>query len=270
MTLPSKSMPCSQCQNRRCQLIRDCIASKILSEILHRLRRVKEKPWNIMQMPDCEHSSALRAPQPRRYWPYAAAPDLPADHRYYVAGAVAFKHAAYADAQAYFAKSLALGSFERPFRAMALFMLGQTATKAAQPVQAARYFQALRAAVEPNNSTLGSKSGGVQVDPLGLALSSLGAEAKLHLQALKDNSYPGAKIAVPRMIKLYLAQAAQERLQSNSLIQLPGSGFVSLRLALRYLRTHPEQLEAGLADRLTARYQLSSLAAILEIASGKA
>ena len=179
---------------------------------------------------------------------YAAAADLPADHRYYVAGAVAFKHAAYADAQAYFAKSLALGSFERPFRAMALFMLGQTATKAAQPVQAARYFQALRAAVEPNNSTLGSKSGGVQVDPLGLALSSLGAEAKLHLQALKDNSYPGAKIAVPRMIKLYLAQTAQERLQSNSLIQLPGSGFVSLRLALRYLRTHPEQLEAGLAD----------------------
>ncbi len=175
---------------------------------------------------------------------FAAAPDLPADHRNYVAGAVAFKHTAYADAQAYFEKSQ-LGSFERPYRGMALFMLGRTAAKLGQSVQAARYFQALRAAVDP---ALNSNNSGVQVDPLGLALSSLGEEASLHFQALKDNSFPSAKIAVSRMLKLYLAQAAQERQQANALIQLPGSGVASLRLALRYLRAHPEQLQAGLAD----------------------
>ena len=114
-------------------------------------------------------------------------------------------------------------------------MLGRTSAKLGQVENAARHYQQLRGLVEQSAS-----------DPLGLAVTSLGEEAGLHLAALKAGTFPAPKVAVPRMVKLYLGQAAQGYAQRG--FGRPGSGFASLRIAARFLAEHPKLLAAGLAD----------------------
>lgn len=119
---------------------------------------------------------------------FAAGEGLPPDVRNYTAGAVSYQHQQLDAAQEYFQSVLALPRDERRHRELwARFMLGRTASLHGDVAEATAHFEATRALVRS----------GVP-DRLGLAVASLGEEARLHLK-------PGG---IARAVKLYAQQAS--------------------------------------------------------------
>jgi tetratricopeptide (TPR) repeat protein len=175
---------------------------------------------------------------------YAAGADLPQDVRLYTAGAVDFHAGAWKAANARFQAVLALADENRHLRAVwAAYMLGRGYGKLGDIAAAAAAFRKTRdLAIEG------------EPDPMGLAVSSLGEEAKLHLdraQALAiDGNLPRTaqglaeyKQEMAAAVGLYAQQTAYE---SNR-------GMQSLRIVADMLINDPVQLAAAIADPTTQK-----------------
>ena len=131
--------------------------------------------------------AAMRA-APDSRWALAAAGGLPKAIRLYTGGAVAFLHHNLTDAREYFSFVLALPPAEAAPRAVwAQYMLGRIAAKAGRPDEAEAAWKTLRGRVAQGAP-----------DPLGLAVASLGDQARLALD----------RGDVPEAIKLYAEQVA--------------------------------------------------------------
>lgn len=163
---------------------------------------------------------------------YAAGGEsMPEAVRAYTAGAVGYQRRQLDKAQRYFARVLALNPGEggREQRAVwASFMLGRVASLQADPALAATHFATTRGLV---------RSG--LADPLGLAVASLGEEAKLYL-------HPGT---IAKAVALYARQAAYRS----------ASGVGSLLEVARLLLKDPALLDEGIADATTRRLVLQCL-----------
>jgi tetratricopeptide (TPR) repeat protein len=174
------------------------------------------------------------------------AADIAPAHRFYLAGAVAFNAGDFAAALPYFEQA-AMTPDAPPQALWARFMAGRSAARLGQSVRSAEHFQALRRAVEAGAD-----------DGLGLAFTSLGEEAKLHFDRLKAMANVRAadapqkavmREAVRRMLRLYLAQTAQERaVVQPYMSSTPGSGAESLRKVSVWLIDQPEILAASITD----------------------
>jgi hypothetical protein len=176
---------------------------------------------------------------------FAAGPNLPAAHRAYLAGAVAFKTKAFASALQWFEQAAALPDAPQQ-QLWARFMAGRSAARLGQSVRAAKHFQAVRHEVEAGANDL-----------LGLAFTSLGEEAAVHFQRLKSmanirapNAAQKARMheSARRMVQLYLAQVSQERDSATYLANTPGSGTESLRQVSVWLIDQPAILEASISE----------------------
>ncbi|MBF0308209.1 MAG: hypothetical protein HQL56_01610 [Magnetococcales bacterium] len=119
---------------------------------------------------------------------YAAGHGLPEAVRHYAAGAVAFRRGAWEAARNHFEAVLSRPEEERGFREVwALYMLGRLEAKQDHREAAARHFEQVRQRVSEGLA-----------DPLGLAVASLGEEARLHL-------IPGS---LAKALALYAKQAS--------------------------------------------------------------
>jgi len=160
---------------------------------------------------------------------FAMGADLPTEARHYVAGAVAFAKETPNAAAEHFRAVLALPAGERAHYGLwAQYMLGRIAYGEQRYADAAAAFAAVRADV----------AGGTD-DPLGLAASSLGDEARAHLDAGEDAA----------AIALYAQQAA---LASQS-------GRDSLLFVARAIMRDGSRLQRDLGDPLTQRLLVAYL-----------
>ena len=161
---------------------------------------------------------------------YTAGAALAEDLRAYVAGAVGYRNGEFAVARDYFQASIAADSTPQARRVVwAQYMLGESFASLADPEAAAASYAAARAAV----------SAGAP-DPLGLAVASLGQEARLYLDA-----------APQRALALYVAQAATGSVSgANSTLFLARRAFADpLRLSA--------WVEDPLARRVAVAYAFS-------------
>jgi hypothetical protein len=149
--------------------------------------------------------------------------DLPPGVRLYTAGAVDFLHGNMSGAAGFFSGVLALPAANSAARAVwAQFMLGRVAAKAGNARQAEAAFVQTRALAAQGKP-----------DPHALALESLGAQAKLHLDS---GDVAGA-------VALYAQQAADG---SDDAVQ-------SLRIVAEHAMSHLQQLPNLVTDPLTQR-----------------
>jgi hypothetical protein len=160
---------------------------------------------------------------------YAAGNGLPDDARLYTAGAVAYQHDDREAASKYFLAVLALPAPQRPhYGVLAQYMLADLSGTDMEAAQKA--YRATRALVEAG-----------AVDPLGLAVTSFGEEARL---SMANGEYANA-------VGLYARQAAT------------GSAFgrTSLLFVARDLAKDPAKLDTVVTDpvaqRLLAAYLYS-------------
>jgi hypothetical protein len=150
------------------------------------------------------------------------AAQLPMDIRYYTVGAVAFSHGDLRNAVLCFSTVIGQPQADGWRLVLADYMLARSLARSGDPPNAERVFAKTRARV----------AGGAP-DPLGLAVASLGEEAKLHLDA---GDIAGA-------IKLYAEQAADGS----------GEAVQSLRMVAADAMAHPERLAALVQDPMTQR-----------------
>jgi cellulose synthase operon protein C len=164
------------------------------------------------------------------------ASSLPAAHRYYLAGAVEFRTGSYEAAQGYFGKVLELGADGADRNLMAQFMLGRAAYIDGEDAVAKKHFAEVRRLAAAQNT-----------DPLGLAIASLGDEAQILWQQLRNdgslNSEQQRAILV-EAIALYAEQAAQSP---------NGEGAKSLRIVARKLSQNNDLLRASITDASVQR-----------------
>jgi cellulose synthase operon protein C len=182
---------------------------------------------------------------------FAAAASLPPAHRQYVAGAVAYQLGDMAAAEQYFRAVIALKSGAEDRLLWAHYMLGQTLFRGGELSDAAmNEFQAVRDLV----------SAGAE-DPMSLGMSSLGEQARWHLQSADSDQLPmGLRFA--SAVKLYAEQAAQElalsakvTAQSQEPENFAGtnSGTVSLLLLARKISKDPALMNAAMQDALSRK-----------------
>jgi hypothetical protein len=154
---------------------------------------------------------------------YGLGEGLPPALRQYTAGAVSFLHGQRTQAQAHFEAVLALPDAERKSRELwAHFMLGRVAAEQGNETAAAAEFQATRALARHGTP-----------DPLGLAVASLGEEAR--------ESWRHGAIA--QAVNLYAQQAAYgSRIALNSLVMVAG-----------LIVKDRDLLDKGIEDPLTRR-----------------
>lgn len=154
---------------------------------------------------------------------FARGEGLPRDVRHYTAGAVSFHHGQPDSARAQFAAVLALPAPERTRRELwSRFMLGRLAVARGDAAEAASQFEVARELV---------RSGAP--DPLGLAVSSLGEEARLSL-------VPGR---IARAVALYGRQASYGS----------GSAIASLLRVVGRILKDDTLLDESIQDSLTRR-----------------
>ncbi len=161
---------------------------------------------------------------------------LPAAHRYYLAGAIEFRTGSYEATQGYFGKVLELGADGADRALMAQFMLGRAAYVAGDDAVAKAHF------VEVRRLATAQK-----VDPLGLAIASLGEEAQILWQQLRNDGSLNSeqqRAVLIESIALYAEQAAQSP---------NGEGAKSLRFVARKLSQNNELLRASISDPTVQR-----------------
>lgn len=159
----------------------------------------------------------------------AAAANLPAEVRLYMAGAVAWDKDDTRIAAQRFGDVLALPADERAhYGVWAQYMLGRSAYAQKRYADAAAAFAAVRALVQQGAE-----------DPLGLAASSLGDEALAHLDAGEDAA----------AVALYAQQAALGSV----------SGRQSLLFVARAIARDDARLDRAVADPITQRLLVAYL-----------
>lgn len=159
----------------------------------------------------------------------ALAADLPQELAWYTAAAVAWQHGDWTRAQALFNNVVLLPAEQRAMRGVwASYMLGRTQAMNGDAAAALAAFEQTRAWVREG-----------AVDPLGLAVASLGEQARIELDA---GRYAAA-------VRLYAEQAA---LGSSS-------GQNSLLFVARAAIRNPAQTDALLADEVGTRLLLAYL-----------
>ncbi len=167
----------------------------------------------------------------------ALAGELWAAHRRYVAGAVAFRAGDMVSAKSEFAAIRALGDEGGPRLVWAEFMLARTALAAGEgDAVAITHFE--------NARTLAAAGA---ADPLGLAVASLGAQAKLSWGKIANGENPDIAQLLPKAVELYAQQAAYGSVSGNA----------SLLIVARWLNANPEALQVGLGDPLVRKLMTS-------------
>jgi hypothetical protein len=184
---------------------------------------------------------------------FAAGQGLPQPVRLYAAGAIDFRHGQPEAAAERFRAILALpADAARPRAAWAAYMLGRSLAQAGDEAGAAAAFARTRELARQGAP-----------DPLGLAVSSFGEEAKLHLDRaaalLHDGEVANEDVAaygkaVAEAVGLYAEQAAR------------GSqgGITSLRLVAADLLPHESRLRAAVGDPLVQRLLVAYVLAFLQ------
>lgn len=187
--------------------------------------------WNAQQRDVAEKAALSPAQQaevaaaraaPGAQAAFAMTTDLPRNIAYYTVGAVAFANGDARNATLCFGTVLARPDTNAMRLVWAQFMLGRSLARLGDVAGAERAFAKTRARV----------AGGAP-DPLGLAVASLGEEAKLHLDA---GDVAGA-------VTLYAEQAADGS----------GTAVQSLRMVAEDAMAHPERLAALVRDPMTQR-----------------
>jgi hypothetical protein len=184
---------------------------------------------------------------------FAAGEGLPAPVRLYAAGAIDFRHGEPEAAAERFRAILALpGDAARTRAAWAAYMLGRSLAQTGDEAGAVAAFTRTRELARQGAP-----------DPLGLAVSSFGEEAKLHLDRaaalLQDGEVPDEQATgygkeVSAAVALYAEQAARGS----------GSGTTSLRLIAADMLPHASRVSAAIGNPLVQRLLVAYVLAFLQ------
>ncbi len=206
----------------------------------------------------------------------ALAASLPKAHQHYIAGAIAFQGRDYAAAREQFQAVIDLGKANNDRLLWAHYMMAQTIYWQDGPTESAlAQFTTLR-----NLATTGL------ADPHGLALTSLGEQARWHLLQINaaGESTP-ASTHLLQAIQLYAEQAAieQQHLElwqreqaqtrgvdhfAGGLSEFAGSGKASLLVMARRLTKNAEELQSTIDQPIVQQLMVSYLFARAPEANG--
>ncbi|MFO1057196.1 MAG: hypothetical protein U1E53_09535 [Dongiaceae bacterium] len=184
---------------------------------------------------------------------FAAGEGLPPPVRLYAAGAVDFRHGQPEPAAARFRAILALPPEAAQARASwAAYMLGRSLAQLGDEAGAADAFARTRTLVR-----------GGAPDPLGLAVSSLGEEAKLHLDRAAALLHDG-EVANEDAAAYGKAVAAAVALYAEQAAHGSESGVTSLKLVAADMLPHETRLRASVGDPLVQRLLVAYVLAFLQ------
>ncbi len=181
------------------------------------------------------------------------------DVRLYTAGAVDFRVEDYASALQHFQAVLSLDPARRERRAVwAAFMLGRTSGKLGDREAAGQAFALAR--------DLAAAGG---FDPQGLAVSSFGQEARLHLEVAEAVTDEDPNLSTSEAAARFAGEIAQAvRLYAEQAAQGSQSGVNSLRMVAQSLVAEPSWMTASLGEpivqRLLVAYVLARVGDIAE------